>query len=103
MKRIEDRPNGRWVKAWVIMNGDRLYGRIVALYTGQSVQVDAWGCDAEGKPLFFQGKAKGYGYDKLTAALAGFRVVNHVCVDHGQEYAGLRGLEHAGYTVIQAV
>lgn len=50
---------------------------------------------------FFQGHADGYGFDKYTAALSGFKLDGYTVVEQGERWQ--RQLEDHGLTVIRAL
>ena len=79
MKWISDKSN---TSAWLIFCEDgKLIGKVHALFSTSGtvrVQVWDWGTD---KPVQ-EGKASGYGYDKLTAALSGCTIDGITLTDH---------------------
>ena len=73
--------------------------RIVKVYPRDGagtlrVAVTDWGHDGNGNPAHYIGKAGGYGYDKLTAALAGATVAGIELGDH---------CDHAGRPTLDRV
>lgn len=88
MKQVQDTKAGKSISAWIILDKKgHLIGRVHAHYSdGGTCTVDVWEYNEKG--LLHQGKADGYGYDKLTAALRGCVFAGIVLHDHcGQDDA----------------
>lgn len=111
-KYVSDTKAGRAIAAWIVLSpAGNVVGKINAHYGDSgTVTVDVWDWDPnrEGSPdhvIFQQGRAGGYGYDKLTAALSGLAICGHTFTyhGHGDGPAGLYGLEAKGYKVVQAI
>lgn len=75
MKKVSDRSN---VSAYVVLKKGKLIATVNFLFTPSAVRCDVY----QGHELTHQSKAGGYGYDKLTAAIAGavidgIKIANH--------------------------
>jgi len=79
MNWISDKSN---TSAWLIFRKDGvLIGKVHALFsTSGSVRVQVWDWSKD-EPIQ-EGKASGYGYDKLTAALSGCTIDGILLTDH---------------------
>lgn len=90
MKNVRESKAAGAVSAWVVLKDGQLVATVQASHT-QAVRVDVW--DERTHELSFQGRASGYGYDKLTAAMSGaviggVRIYDHsvTCPEGWEEY-----------------
>ena len=134
-KQVRETAAGKVISAWVILRADGTHVATVHAHYGAAVTVDVWNEHGVGNPTAderavagdhgpLQGRASGYGYDRLTAALTHLPIDGVVLVDHGtpglegepdviarhspsgDRYyiaAGLERLTKRGYRVIQAI
>ncbi len=72
-------------RAWVVLKKGKLVAKIVVKYPKDGAGVVRAQCETrneKGEYELQNGKAGGYGYDKTTAALAGFWIDGHRLADH---------------------
>ena len=84
--------------AWIILKDGEVKGKIIAKYPQNGVgrlRVALW--DWETYQDIQEGWAGGYGYDKLSAALAGMSFNGIRLTDHPHDWERL--LKEAGYKV----
>lgn len=68
------------VGVWVILKDGSIVGKVLAVFSPSGVvRVEVW---QFGYGLVHQGRAGGYGYDKLTSALRGCVFDGHELTDH---------------------
>ena len=80
MKQVRETKAGKSISAWVILKDGEQVAQVQAHYSDSGVvQVDCWAAPEWG---LMQGKASGYGYDKLTAALSGMVIDGQRIYDH---------------------
>jgi hypothetical protein len=81
VKLVRESAAGKAIAAWVITNGRGEYVAKVQAHFAPSggVSVDVF--DSE-RGVVQHGRAGGYGYDKLTAALRGLVIAGHTLADH---------------------
>ena len=102
LHRVENGPAWSRCAAYVVLspfNGK--WGKIKVAYPADGagpLHVFAWDCEGSG---LYYGKASGYGYDKLSAALCGMKWDSLTFTDHPTNWE--MQLRKAGYTVIQAI
>lgn len=82
MKQVRETAAGKSISAWVVLKDGKQVAQVQAHY-GNAVQVDIW---AAPEWNLQQGRATGYGYDKLTAAMSGMiidgvKIYNHSVSD----------------------
>jgi len=81
VKFVRESAAGKAISAWAITNGrGECVAKVQAHFApsgGVSVNVFSAGID-----VVQHGRANGYGYDKLTAALSGLVVAGHTLADH---------------------
>lgn len=93
MKRIYETPAGRSLSAIVILKRGRYVGKVVAHHGNSVVTVEvvqtaeaaarcAKALRLDDYAMMRQGRASGYGYDKMTAALADMVIDGHRLTDH---------------------
>jgi len=83
MKRVDETKAGKAISAFVILKKGKLIAKIQAHYSDAgNVLVNAWDWSDPKETNYFEGKAGGYGYDKFTRALVGFKVDGHAITDH---------------------
>lgn len=70
MKQVRETAAGQKISAWVVLKEGKQVAQVQAHY-GNVVQVDIW---ATPEWKLQQGRAGGYGYDKLIAAMAGMTI-----------------------------
>lgn len=70
MKQVRETAAGQKISAWVVLKDGKQVAQVQAHY-GNAVQVDIW---AAPEWNLQQGRARGYGYDRLTAAMSGMRI-----------------------------
>lgn len=79
MKQVRETAAGKSISAWVIINKKNVHIATVQAHFGNSeARVDVWGIGT----MLHQGKAGGYGYDKMTAAMAGAVIDGIKLYDH---------------------
>jgi hypothetical protein len=80
-KYVRETKAGRSIAAWIVTNGrGELVANIQAHFSDSGgVTVNAWDMATDGVQI---GRATGYGYDKLTAALAGMKIGGHTLSNH---------------------
>lgn len=80
MKQVRETAAGKSISAWVVMKGENQVAQVQAHYSNSGVvSVDCW---ATPEWEIQQGKASGYGYDKLSAALDGMTIDGHRLYDN---------------------
>lgn len=77
-KYVRETAAAKSLSAWIILKGSRHVATVQAHYGSSRVLVNIWQSGHE----LQTGTASGYGYDKLTAALAGLTVDGHQLTDH---------------------
>jgi len=120
LKRIDDAANGFGLRAWVVLDGSRVAGKIHSRYTRNAVmRVDVYEythTGEDGKVLkegrFSQYRAAGGGQDMLAAALRGAEIFGVVMYDHcggkdpatGDYYtASIDRLREFGFKVVSVI
>ena len=100
-KYVSDTAAGRAISAYVILNKRREHVSTVHIFHGGAVLVNVWNHTTNAQARcakarktdrseraahdayhFQHGRAGGYGYDKVTAALAGLIIDGHELTDH---------------------
>lgn len=77
-KYVRETAAAKSISAWVILKGSRYVATVQAHFGNSRVLVNIWQHGEEMQ----SGTASGYGYDKLTAALAGLKIDGHELTDH---------------------
>lgn len=77
MKYVSEKAN---CSAWIILKAEKIVGKVQAHFSSSVVTVDVW--DFSKDESFQQNKSSGYGYDKLTAAIAGCTIDNIILSNH---------------------
>lgn len=107
MKYVSDTQAGRAISAWVILNKRNQHVATVQAHFGSVITVNVFNHPPSKTPGEAAGRAGGYGYDKLTAALAGLVVDGHKLSNHcGENRPGLydgktpapKGWQYANWT-----
>ena len=107
MKQVRETKAGKSVAAWVVLRADGTHVATVQAHYSDAgaAQVDVWNFDATNPTRVRmdaakaygpqQGRAGGYGYDKLVAALSGMEIDGHRLTDHCGESLPLpEGMDH---------
>lgn len=82
MKRFHDFAAAKKISAYVVIHPERGWVATIRAHHGEGVvHVE---CVAKGVDHVQLGRAGGYGYDKLTAAMAGFSIDGHTLSNHCQ-------------------
>jgi hypothetical protein len=87
MKYVTDTKSAKSIGAWIILKRHKLVAKVLAHYSDGGtclVNVFNYNNKSSEKLGFQAGKASGYGYDKLTAALRGMEIDGHKLTDHCQ-------------------
>lgn len=77
-KFVRETAAGSSIAAWIVTNGRGEFVAKVQAHFASSVRVDVFDSERDVQ----HGRAGGYGYDKLTAALSGLVIGGHTLADH---------------------
>jgi hypothetical protein len=105
MKRVEEMAATKCAGVKVILKEGKIIGKIIIAYPKDGagvVHVNFWDwSDKNHTPEVQYGRASGYGYDKVSAAIAGMKFAGKKLTDHPYNYEWcLRDLGFEVYTLL---